>query len=146
MIDDMGIFRTNVEVAAIHDTTVKRTLTDVMVDTGSEYNWVPADILQDLGVTPVRVDRFETADGRILERDVGFAVLFTAARSGPAVVVFANPGDLVLLGAHGLEGMNLRIDLVRRELVPAGPVPAAAFIQTRGATHEQDGYFVSARY
>jgi len=25
-----------------------------------------------------------------------------------------------------LDGMNLRVDLVRRELVPAGPVPAAA--------------------
>lgn len=34
--------------------------------------------------------------------------------------------DMVLLGAHGLEGLNLRIDLGRRELVPAGPVPVAA--------------------
>jgi hypothetical protein len=40
--------------------------------------------------------------------------------------VFARPGDLVLLGAHGLEGLNLRVDLGRKELVPAGPVPAAA--------------------
>ena len=44
----------------------------------------------------------------------------------PAIAVFAHPGDLILLGAHGLEGMNLRVDLPRRELVPAGPVPAAA--------------------
>ena len=34
--------------------------------------------------------------------------------------------DMVLLGAHGLEGLNLRVDLGRKELVPAGPVPAAA--------------------
>jgi hypothetical protein len=41
-------------------------------------------------------------------------------------VVFAEPGDMVLLGAHGLEGLNLRVDLGRNELVPAGPVPVAA--------------------
>ena len=27
--------------------------------------------------------------------------------------------------AHGLEGLNLRVDLARRELIPAGPVPVA---------------------
>lgn len=43
-----------------------------------------------------------------------------------AAVVFAEQGDMVLLGAHGLDGLNLRVDLLRKELVPAGPVPAAA--------------------
>ena len=125
MIDEVGIFRTDVDVAALHAAESKRGLKDVMVDTGSEYNWVPAEILRELGVTPVRTDRFETADGRILEREIGFALFFAANRSSPAIAVFAQPGDMILLGAHGLEGMNLRVDLVRRELVPAGPIPAA---------------------
>ena len=101
-------------------------LSEVMVDTGSEYSWAPEAVLRSLGVSPVRTDRFETADGRILEREIGFALLFAANRSAPAVFVFAQPGDLTLLGAHGLEGFNVRIDRGRRELVPAGPVPAAA--------------------
>jgi predicted aspartyl protease len=126
MIDKMGIFRTNIEIASLHAADYRRLLTDVMVDTGSEYNWIPASILRELGVEPVRVDRFETADGRIREREVGFALFFAAGRSTAAIAVFAQPGDLILLGAHGLEGMNLRVDLVRRALVPAGPVPAAA--------------------
>src|SRR5215210_4037428 len=126
MIDPMGILRTTVEVAALHNPEARRTLANVMVDTGSEYNWLPAALLSELGVKPVRTDRFETADGRILEREVGFALFFAAGRSSPAVAVFGMPGDMVLLGAHGLEGMNLRVDLVRRELVPAGPIPAAA--------------------
>jgi hypothetical protein len=67
MIDKMGIFRTNIEIASLHAADYRRLLTDVMVDTGSEYNWIPASILRELGVEPVRVDRFETADGRILE-------------------------------------------------------------------------------
>jgi predicted aspartyl protease len=126
MIDDMGIFRTDVGIAALNAPDERRTLHNVMVDTGSEYNWVPREILIDLGVSPVRVDRFETADGRVLGREVGFALLYAAGRSAAAAVVFAGEKDLVLLGAHGLEGLNLRVDLGRKELVPAGPVPAAA--------------------
>lgn len=126
MIDDMGIFRTTIAVAPLADHDNQRTLTDVMVDTGSEYNWIPEEVLAELGVTPVRIDRFETADGRIIERPVGFAMIFAGERSTPSIVVFAQPGEMALLGAIGLEGMNLRVDLVRRELVPAGPVPVAA--------------------
>jgi predicted aspartyl protease len=126
MLDDMGIFRTTVAVAALSTPEDHRVLSDVMVDTGSEYNWIPATTLRELGIAPVRIDRFETADGRVLEREVGFAMLFAGGRSTPTLVVFAGPGDLVLLGAIGLEGLNLRVDLGRKELVPAGPVPAAA--------------------
>jgi len=125
MIDDMGIFRTNIGVAPLSSTEARRELRDVMVDTGSEYNWIPRELLIELGVAPVRIDRFETADGRVLEREVGFALFFAGGRSAAAAVVFGGAGDMVLLGAHGLEGLNLRVDLGRKELVPAGPVPAA---------------------
>ena len=126
MIDDMGIFRTTVGIAPLASPDQRVELQDVMVDTGSEYSWVPAEILASVGVVPVRVERFETADGRILERDVGFAVLHAGGRSTPTIVVFAGDDAMALLGAHGLEGLNMRVDLVRRELVPAGPMPAAA--------------------
>ena len=125
MIDAMGIFRTTLGVSALATPDHRRELTNVMVDTGSEYNWIPSEVLIELGVAPVRIDRFETADGRILEREVGFALLYAGGRTTAAAVVFAREGDMVLLGAHGLEGLNLRIDLARKELIPAGPVPAA---------------------
>ena len=123
-MSDMGIFRTTIEIAALDRPDDRRTLVDVMVDTGSEYNWAPATLLAELGVVPVRVDRFETADGRILERRVGFALFYAAGRSTAAAVAFGEPGESVLLGAHGIEGMNLLVDLNRRALVPAGPVAA----------------------
>ena len=126
MIEDMGIFRTTVGVASLSDPQLRIDVEQMMVDTGSEYTWIAEERLAQLGVAPVRIDRFETADGRILERRVGFAMLYAGGRSAPSVVVFARPGDMVLLGAHGLEGLNLRVDLGRKELVPAGPVPAAA--------------------
>ena len=125
MIDAMGIFRTTLSVAALATPDDRLELTDVMVDTGSEYNWIPSGVLIALGVAPARLDRFETADRRILEREVGFALLYAGGRSTAAAVVFAQDGDMVLLGAHGLEGLNLRVDLARKELIPAGPVPAA---------------------
>ena len=125
IIDAMGIFRTSIDVAALATPGERRNLADVMVDTGSEYNWIPSHVLAEIGVAPVRIDRFETADGRVLEREVDFALIHAGGRSTPTIVVFARDGDMVLLGAHGLEGLNLRIDLGRKELVPAGPVPAA---------------------
>jgi predicted aspartyl protease len=134
MIDDMGIFRTTMGVSAMTSPDRRRDLPDVMVDTGSEYNWIPSEILIDLGVSPVRIDRFETADGRVLEREVGFALVYAGGRSAAAAVVFAVKGDMILLGAHGLEGLNLRVDLGRKELVPAGPVPAAGLAWTNGAS------------
>jgi len=125
MIDEMGIFRATVEFAPWHDHARRFELREVMVDTRSEYTWLPRMLLDELGVKPARIERFETADGRILEREIGFAMVFAGGRSSPTIVVFAGEGDMVLLGALALEGLNLRVDLARRELVPAGPVPVA---------------------
>ena len=124
-MDDVGIFRTTVGVGTLAGGAIAD-VDGVMVDTGSEYTWMPEALLARIGIVPMRSDRFETADGRSLERDVGFAMIHAGGRSAPSIVVFAGPGDMVLLGAHGLEGLNLRVDLARKELVPAGPVPAAA--------------------
>lgn len=126
MVDDMGILRTTIEMAPLGEPDRRRSIESVMVDTGSEYSWAPEDLLADLRVVPVRVDRFETANGEIVERPVGFALIYVAGRFAPGVVAFARPGDMIRLGAQSLEGLNLRVDLTRRELVPGGPLPAAA--------------------
>ena len=121
MIDDMGIFRTTIGVAHVAQPTLRHTLPDVMVDTGSEYNWIPRGSLLALAWS-----RNGTTVSRALTREVGFARLFAGGRSAIAAVVFAELTDMVLLGAVGLESLNLRIDLGRKELVLAGPVPVAA--------------------
>src|SRR5512132_64553 len=84
MVDDMGIFRTTLGIAALAAPERRRELFGVMVDTGSEYNWIPSEVLLELGVAPVRIDRFETADGRVLEREVGFALVYAGGRSAAA--------------------------------------------------------------
>ena len=64
MIDDMGIFRTTVGVGSLSDPQRRVDVEHMMVDTGSEYTWIAEEHLAQLGVAPVRIDRFETADGR----------------------------------------------------------------------------------
>ena len=126
MIDQARVFRTTLGVAAIADPTYRRELANVVVDSASEYSWIPGSVLTEIGIQPVRRAQFESADGRLFERHVGFAILDVDRNSSPTIVVFARASDTVLLGSHGLEGMNLRIDLARNKLVSAGPIPAAA--------------------
>lgn len=124
-VSEMGILRVTVGVESHHRRGEVRELPNTMVDTGSEYTWVPRAVLEELGVGVERVERFVTADGRVLARELGYAIVHAAGARTSDDVVFAEPGDMTLLGAHTIEGMNLRVDLKTRRLVPAGPVPAA---------------------
>lgn len=126
MVNDMGLFRTTIEVRNWEaHASLWRALPDVLVDTGSEYTWISRPILEALGVRPQRRQGFIVADGRRIDRDIGYALVRAAGSEAPDLVVFAETGDMTLLGAHSLEGLNLRIDPVRKELIPAGPVIAA---------------------
>jgi hypothetical protein len=55
----------------------------------------------------------------------GFAIVHAGGTFTNDEVVFGEPGDLVLLGARSLEGLNLKVDLVGKRLVSAGPMLAA---------------------
>jgi predicted aspartyl protease len=97
-----------------------------LVDTGSEYTWIPGSKLEQIGVVREKKDtRFVMANGEVVTRSVGFAILRIAKAFTIDEVVFAEPGDQTLLGARTLEGLNLRIDSARKKLVAAGPLPAA---------------------
>ena len=120
----MGIFYTTIAVENAAKRGERREIAHVMVDTGSEYTWVPRAILDELGISAERTARFSTADGRVVERPIAFAIVHAGGSSAPDIIVFAEPGDMALLGARALEGLNLRVDSARRGLVPGGPVPA----------------------
>lgn len=124
-MDDMGLFRTTIAIQNWERRGPRRTLPDTLVDTGSEYTWIPRHVLEELGVIPQRKQAFIVADGRRIDRDIGYALVSAGGSEAPDLVVFAEVGDMSLLGAHSLEGLNLKIDPVRKELVPAGPVIAA---------------------
>src|SRR6266566_1020705 len=126
MPDDMGSFRVDVEIENLARPGERRTLKSVLVDTGAELSWVPAEVLESLGVERNNQWRFRQADGTVLERWTGIVVIGVAGKRTGDDVVFGEPGDLVLLGSRTLEGLNVRIEPVTKRLVDAGPAPAAA--------------------
>ena len=82
-----------------------------LVDTGAFYSMVPRTILEELGITRSYRETLRVADGRTVERDVGFAFLhYPGCHPGPTIVVFAEPGDTLVLGVHTLEGLGLKVD------------------------------------
>jgi predicted aspartyl protease len=126
MREDMGSFRVDVEIENPGRPGPRRALKSVLVDTGAELSWVPADVLQSLGVERNNKWLFRQADGTILERWAGSVLLHVAGKRVADEVVFGAPSDLVLLGSRTLEGLNFRIDPIAKQLVDAGPAPAAA--------------------
>ena len=126
MIGDMGTFRTTIMIESAEHRGETRTVENALVDTGSEYTWVPREVLNELGIKPELVQRFVVADGRQFQRELGIAIVHAAGARAPDFVVFGQPGDMVLLGARSLEGLNVRVDAQRKQLVPAGPILAGA--------------------
>jgi len=122
----MGTFHTDIGIEHPARRGRVERLAHVLVDTGTEATWIPRATLEALGVTPERSELYQMADGRVLRRQVGFALVHVAGKATADDVVFAEEGDLVLLGARSLEGLNLRVDPRRKQLVSAGPIVAAA--------------------
>ena len=125
MPDEMGTLRVDVEIENPVRPGSRRTVPSVLVDTGAELSWVPAEILESLGIERYTLWHFRQADGTTLERWTGAAFLHVAGKRTFDDVVFGEPGDLVLLGSRSLEGLNVRIEPLTKRLVDAGPAPAA---------------------
>ncbi len=102
------------------------TIQKLLVDTGSEYTWIPTAKLEGIDVSREKKDlHFVMANGEVVTRSVGFTILRVEKNFTIDEVVFAEPGDLALLGARTLEGLNLTVDPARKRLVATGPLPAA---------------------
>ncbi len=69
----------------------------VVVDTGSELSWMPAEVLAKTGIQPRRKRVFAMADGHTMEREVGFC--------------------MHLLGVRTLEGFGVMVDALAHRLV-----------------------------
>ena len=97
-----------------------------LVNTGSEYTRIPSARLEKIGVKREKKDlRFVMANGEVVTRSVGFAIVRVVREFTIDEVVFAEPGDMILLGARTLEGLNLIVNSAQKKLVAAGPLPAA---------------------
>jgi predicted aspartyl protease len=122
----MGTFYTTCKI----ENPVKRSksaeIPKMLVDCGSELTWVPQATLKKIGIAKEKKKlEFVMADGRQITRAVGFAIIRWDKHFTIDEVVFAEDGDLLLLGARTLEGLNLTVDPRLKKLVASGPLPAA---------------------
>lgn len=77
-----------------------------------------------MGILTIEIEI--SADAESDRRVAVMGVVRAAGEVASDWVAFGEPTDARLLGARTLEGMNLRVDLLARRLVPAGPMPVAS--------------------
>ena len=124
----MGTFYTRCKVENIIDRTKSAIIPKLLVDTGS-YTWIPAATLARLDIDREKKDvPFVMTNGQQTTRSVGFAIIRLDKAFTVDEVVFAEEGDMAILGARTLEGLNLAVDSKRKKLVAAGPYLAATAI------------------
>jgi len=125
----MGTFWTHCIVQNHSDRKKQFRIPRIPVDTGSEYTWVPEAILERIGVA--REERPAVYHGQRPGNHTERWIRDYQDRR-----VFHNrggrirgKGDLLLLGARTLEGLNLVVNSRDKKLVAAGPIPAASLLR-----------------
>ena len=113
----MGTFHVGCHIENHKDSSKSLKIKKLLVDTGAEHTWVRGEKLLKIGVTPVKKDvPFIMANGQLITRNIGFMVIRVNRAFTVDEVVFAQKGDLELLGARSLEGLNLNVDAKRKKL------------------------------
>jgi len=122
----MGVFHVGARVENVSHRDRGSSIPKLLVDTGSEYTWISGIILEKIRIQREKKDLvFIMANGQRITRSVGFAIIRVEQSFTVDEVVFAERGDLLLLGARSLEGLNLTVDSRKKKLVAAGPLPVA---------------------
>jgi predicted aspartyl protease len=120
----MSLYRTAVTICDPRNTAQIAGPLDALVDTGSELSWFPEGLLAAAGIVRLRKRNFVTATGQHLTRDVGYAIVRAEQFETIDEVVFAQPGDLTLLGVRTLEGFGVMVDNLGHRLVATTTIAA----------------------
>ena len=101
-----------VELGAINSEDVRRiTIENALVDTGATGLCLPTSLIHQLGLTPIRNIRAQTANGTI-ERTVYSQVKYTVLERSDFITVTNLPEDApVLVGHMILEALDLCLDI-----------------------------------
>ena len=101
-----------VELGIIKPEDVRRlTVEDALVDTGATGLCLPKSLVEQLGLTPIRKRRVQTANG-IAERTIYSEVRYTVLARSESIQVTDLPEDApVLVGHMILEALDLCVDI-----------------------------------
>ncbi|WP_245534168.1 hypothetical protein [Thermofilum pendens] len=97
---------------------------ELLVDTGSMYTWIEGGRLRGLGIEPTGRRVFGTIGGRVVEREIGEAVIGCMGERATCIVVFAREGDAEVLGVTALENLALEVDPTTKQFRRVEAVPA----------------------
>jgi len=59
---------------------------------------------------------FKTIEGKLIERETGEAPIECKGEKATTMIVFAEEGDVEVLGVYALEGLGLEVDSATKEL------------------------------
>lgn len=111
----MGIFKVSMEVGDPQGRNFQEV--ELLVDTGSTYTALPAELLRSLNVPVQESAQAELANGTVEAVDVGETRVRLQGKSFTTPVIFAAEGEPSLLGAVSLEQARLAVDPARGRLV-----------------------------
>ncbi|MCY4338457.1 MAG: hypothetical protein OXD47_06610 [Gammaproteobacteria bacterium] len=121
----MGTFYTECLLENYQNRTRSIRVPQLLVDTGSECSWIQEQRLEQAGIIPEKRRRFVIANGEMVTRPVGYAIVYVSNSSTVDEIVFAQKDDMELLGARTMEGLNLLVDPANKKLIDGGPMLAA---------------------
>jgi len=113
----MGYVKVRVKFRNIHRPELEAEA-ELLVDTGAIYTVLRGERLKNLDIRPRGRRRFKTADGRLIEREVGMVEVEVNGQSTYSTVVFGEGSDVEVLGLTTLEELGLQVDPVTGELKP----------------------------
>lgn len=114
----MGTFFVEVSIASPRSPERAQPV-KLLVDTGSVYTWISAATLRGIGTQAAERRRVLTIEGKTVERSASEILITLEGRTLHTLCLFAEGGDLEVLGAYTLEGFGLAVDPVQRRLIPA---------------------------
>ena len=90
-----------------------------LVDSGATYTVLPNKYVKELDLKPSYVREFSLADGTVIKRNIGNALIEFNGEETAVPVVLGQRGDSALLGVFTLEALGLMLNPFNRKLFPA---------------------------
>ncbi len=106
----MNISKIQICASNPEDKKIMTAPVEALVNTASELAWLPATALRGIGIKPHRKQLVCTRTHQIVERYTGFAILYANGCKSQEEVVFAEPGDTIMLGSRTVKELGVTID------------------------------------
>jgi predicted aspartyl protease len=107
---NMNIFKIQICASNPADEKMVTTPVEILINTGSEFTWLPRAALSRIGVSPCSKRMFYTRTLQKVERDTACVILCANGHRSEEEVVFAEPGDAIVVGQGSLEGLGVTVD------------------------------------